>query len=140
MVRAETSKNPVGAALAGFFVRSVITYTAPAAKTVVTAVATIATTTSEGLNPNANSASASASAVPVAPLPVSLMAFAAQASGPDVRLSWATASEINNAFEVARSPDGATFAPVARYIAQSGQGQALMLPATLANGSYVGQV
>ena len=93
--------------------RSVITCTAPAAKTVVTAVATVATTTSEGLNPNANSASASA--VPVASLPVSLLAFIAKASGADVRLSWATASELTNAyFEVARSTDGATFAPLGR--------------------------
>jgi hypothetical protein len=105
---------------------SVITYTAPAAKTVVTAVATVTTTTSEGLNPYANSASASAT--PVAPLPVSLTAFAAKASGPDVRLSWATASELNNDyFEVERSTDGATFAPLGRL---AGHGT------TLAANSY----
>lgn len=92
---------------------SVISYTAPAAKTLVTAVATITTCTSEGLDPNPNTASATAT--PVGPLPVALTAFEAKASGADARLTWTTASEVNNAyFDVERSLDGHTFVPVGR--------------------------
>jgi len=48
------------------------------------------------------------------PLPVTLVDFAAQAAGPAaVRLTWATASELNNAgFTVERSPDGQAFAAI----------------------------
>ena len=99
-----------------------ITYTAPAAKTLVTAVATITTTTSEGLNPNPNHDEAQAT--PVSPLPVVLTAFDAKAAGADVRLTWATASEVNNAyFDVERSTDGKTFAALGRV---SGHGTSLV--------------
>ena len=92
---------------------SVISYTAPAAKTLVTATATITTTTSEGLDPSPNTAKATAT--PVGPLPVALTAFEAKAAGADVRLAWGTASEVNNAyFEVERSLDGQAFGPVGR--------------------------
>ena len=49
-----------------------------------------------------------------APLPVELTQFTATASGPSaVRLAWATATEKNSAaFDVERSLDGATYAPV----------------------------
>ena len=51
----------------------------------------------------------------VAPLPVSLVAFAAQRQGPDGLLTWATASELRNAyFQVESSPDGTTFTALAR--------------------------
>lgn len=48
------------------------------------------------------------------PLPVELSAFTAQADGPaTVRLNWATASELNNAyFAVERSPDGRAYTTV----------------------------
>lgn len=92
---------------------SVISYTAPAAGTLVTAVATISTTTSEGLNPSPNTATATAR--PVGPLPVSLTTFEAQAAGTDARLTWTTASEQNNAyFGVERSSDGQTFTQIGR--------------------------
>ena len=53
-------------------------------------------------------------AVQATPLPVELTAFTATATGPSaVRLAWATASEKNSArFEVERSADGRTFAPI----------------------------
>lgn len=48
------------------------------------------------------------------PLPVVLTSFAATASGCGVRLAWATASEAqSDRFEVERSPDGRSFAPIA---------------------------
>jgi hypothetical protein len=48
------------------------------------------------------------------PLPVTLVSFMAQAQGPAaVRLSWTTASELNNAgFTVERSLDGRAFTPI----------------------------
>jgi len=47
---------------------------------------------------------------PAAPLPVALTSFEAVAEGPDARLSWATASEQDNArFDVERSADGQSF-------------------------------
>ncbi len=49
------------------------------------------------------------------PLPVELTRFAVRALGPDARLTWATASEKNNAwFEVEVSTDGRTFRPIGR--------------------------
>ena len=49
------------------------------------------------------------------PLPVELTAFDAKAAGPDARLTWLTASELNNdRFEVERSFDGRTFAYLGR--------------------------
>ncbi|RZL16315.1 MAG: T9SS type A sorting domain-containing protein [Hymenobacter sp.] len=90
---------------------SVVSYTAPAAGTVVTATSTVSTATSEGLNPNTNTAMASTTMV--APLPVSLTAFAARAAGPDAQLSWTTAFEKNNDyFAIERSADGVAFAQV----------------------------
>ncbi len=59
----------------------------------------------------------------LAPLPVKLVSFTAQAAadGRSARLTWATASEANNAyFEVERSFDGATYAPLSRV---AGQGE-----------------
>lgn len=52
----------------------------------------------------------------VAPLPVTLVSFAATAAPRrSVQLTWATASEQNNAyFEVQRSPDGQTFTSLAQ--------------------------
>jgi hypothetical protein len=101
---------------------SVISYTAPSAKTLVTATATITTTTSEGLDPTPNTASATAT--PVGPLPVALTAFEAKAAGADVRLTWATASEVNNAyFEIERSADGQNFTQVGRV---AGHGTSLV--------------
>jgi hypothetical protein len=102
-----------GIAPYGGSLTSVISYTAPAANTLVTATATISTTTSEGLNPSPNTSTATA--LPVAPLPVVLTAFSAQAVGSDVRLTWTTASEQNNDyFGVERSADGQTFTQVGR--------------------------
>jgi uncharacterized repeat protein (TIGR01451 family) len=47
------------------------------------------------------------------PLPVQLTSFTAVAVGADAVLNWATAQELNNQrFEVERSLDGATFAPI----------------------------
>lgn len=90
---------------------SVVSYTAPAAGTVVAAISTVSTATSEGFNPNPNTSSASVTMV--APLPVSLTAFVARAAGPDAQLSWTTASEKNNDyFAVERSADGVTFSQV----------------------------
>ncbi|MGI4762136.1 MAG: hypothetical protein ACRYF0_15620 [Janthinobacterium lividum] len=104
---------------------SVISYTAPSAKTLVTATATIATSTCEGLDPNPNTAQATAT--PVGPLPVVLTAFDAKAVGADARLSWTTASEQNNDyFGVERSFDGYTFAPVGRV---AGHGTSLIASA-----------
>ncbi|MDO7885889.1 hypothetical protein [Hymenobacter cheonanensis] len=101
---------------------SVISYTAPAAKTLVTATATITTTTSQGLDPSPNTATATAT--PVGPLPVALTAFAAQAVGRDARLTWTTASEQNNDyFGVERSLDGQAFTQVGRV---AGHGTALV--------------
>jgi hypothetical protein len=61
-----------------------------------------------------------------APLPVALTAFTATATGPAaVRLAWATASEKNSArFEVERSTDGRTFAPIGA-VAAAGSSSAL---------------
>ena len=57
---------------------------------------------------------------PPLPLPVSLIKFTAVAAGNKVRVSWSTATELNNAyFEVERSLDAATFVPVGR-VAGSG--------------------
>ena len=96
---------------------SVITYTMPAAGTVVAAASSVSSPTSEGLNPNANSASATVTAA--APLPVTLTAFDAQAAGSSVQLTWATASETNNHyFAIERSTDGTTFAQVAQVAGQ----------------------
>ncbi len=54
------------------------------------------------------------------PLPVDLTRFDAQATGLDSELSWATAQERRNAgFQLERSFDGATFAPLA-FIAGAG--------------------
>jgi hypothetical protein len=101
---------------------SVISYTAPAAKTLVTATATISTTTSEGLNPSPNTDEATA--LPVGPLPVVLTVFDAKTAGADVRLSWTTASEVNNAyFDVERSTDGQTYTQLGRL---AGHGTALV--------------
>jgi hypothetical protein len=48
------------------------------------------------------------------PLPVSLTSFSAVPQGAGVAVSWATASEVNNAgFDVQRSADGATFTTLA---------------------------
>lgn len=53
--------------------------------------------------------------LPIAPLPVVLTSFQAQATGRDALLSWATAQEVGNAFfEIERSADGQTFAPVGK--------------------------
>lgn len=96
---------------------SVISYTMPAAGTVVTAASSVSSPTSEGLNPNANSASATVTAA--APLPVTLTAFDAQAVGSSVQLTWATASETNNSyFGIERSTDGTTFAQVTQVAGQ----------------------
>jgi len=47
------------------------------------------------------------------PIPVELASFAGTASGEAVTLAWTTASETNNAgFDVERSVDGRTFAPI----------------------------
>lgn len=59
-----------------------------------------------------------------APLPVKLVEFTAQAApgGRSARLAWATASETNNAyFDVERSFDGATYAPLGRVAGQGGK-------------------
>ncbi|WP_165768220.1 T9SS type A sorting domain-containing protein [Hymenobacter amundsenii] len=49
------------------------------------------------------------------PLPVTLVSFTAQAQPTSVKLNWATATELNNAyFEVQRSPDGQAFAALGR--------------------------
>jgi hypothetical protein len=59
----------------------------------------------------------------VAPLPVELMAFQATAASSSVALTWATASEKNNAgFEVQRSADGEGFAKLA-WVAGAGSSQ-----------------
>ncbi len=53
------------------------------------------------------------------PLPVTLTSFAARRQAADVRLSWATASELRNArFEVQRSLDGQLFTTVATVAGQ----------------------
>jgi len=57
----------------------------------------------------------------LAPLPVKLVEFTAQAAADSrsARLAWVTASETNNAyFEVERSIDGATYAPLGRVAGQ----------------------
>jgi len=64
---------------------------------------------------------ASAPATLAAPLPVKLVSFTAQATADSrsARLAWITASEVNNAyFEVERSFDGATYAPLGRVAGQ----------------------
>lgn len=61
--------------------------------------------------------------VPV-PLPVSLIRFNAVRQGPEVAVSWATATELHNAgFEVQRSADGVTFSTLAS-VAGAGTTQA----------------
>ncbi|RZL05199.1 MAG: discoidin domain-containing protein [Hymenobacter sp.] len=61
--------------------------------------------------------------VPV-PLPVTLTRFSAARQGPEVAVSWATATELHNAgFEVQRSADGATFSTLAN-VAGAGTTQA----------------
>ena len=66
------------------------------------------------------------------PLPVTLTAFTATAAGPAaVRLTWATASEVNSArFEVERSADGVSFSKVDEVAAgrQQRHGPHLRLP------------
>ncbi|MBJ6145259.1 T9SS type A sorting domain-containing protein [Hymenobacter sp. BT559] len=60
-------------------------------------------------------------AASIAPLPVRLVEFTAQAApgGRSAQLAWATATEVNNAyFEVERSFDGATYAPLGRVAGQ----------------------
>jgi hypothetical protein len=53
-----------------------------------------------------------------APLPVTLLSFTAERLGAAVLLRWATASEVNSAyFQVERSTDGMTFAPLAQLAA-----------------------
>jgi hypothetical protein len=57
----------------------------------------------------------------LAPLPVKLVSFTAQAAADSrsAQLAWVTASEVNNAyFEVERSFDGATYAPLGRVAGQ----------------------
>jgi hypothetical protein len=70
---------------------------------------------------------ASAPASLAAPLPVKLVEFTAQATtgGRSARLAWTTASEVNNAyFDVERSFDGATYAPLGRVAGQGSQATA----------------
>lgn len=60
------------------------------------------------------------------PLPVELIAFAAKAEGPGVRLEWATASERNSGyFAVERSADAHAFEEAAR-VAAAGSSQSMM--------------
>lgn len=66
-------------------------------------------------------ATTAATQTTLAPLPVKLVSFTAQAAadGRSARLAWATASETNNAyFEVERSFDGTTYAPLGRVAGQ----------------------
>jgi hypothetical protein len=59
------------------------------------------------------------------PLPVSLTRFNAAWQGADVAVSWATATELNNAgFEVQRSTDGVTFTSLA-FVPGAGNSQSL---------------
>lgn len=108
--------SPSSAALVAAYrgvLNSVITYRAPAKGTVIEAVSSVSSPTSEGLNPNPNIASASTTTT--APLPVVLTAFTARASGPDARLAWATASEHNSDyFAVERSANGVDFVQIGR--------------------------
>jgi len=70
---------------------------------------------------------ATAPATLAAPLPVKLVEFTAQAApgGRSARLAWATASEVNNAyFDVERSFDGATYAPLGRVAGQGSRATA----------------
>jgi len=63
------------------------------------------------------------SAAPL-PLPVTLTRFAADLAGRQVKVSWATATELNNAyFEVERSGDGHDFASVGRVAANGNSNQ-----------------
>jgi hypothetical protein len=71
--------------------------------------------------------STTAAAMTLAPLPVQLVDFTAQAAagGRSARLAWSTASETNNAyFEVERSFDGATYAPLGRVAGHGSQATA----------------
>ncbi len=108
--------SPNSAALVAAYrgvLNSVITYRAPAKGTVVDAISSVSSPTSEGLNPNPNIASASTTTT--APLPVNLTAFTARPSGPDARLAWATASETNSDyFAVERSANGVDFVQIGR--------------------------
>ncbi|HET9503199.1 MAG TPA: hypothetical protein VFO93_06640 [Hymenobacter sp.] len=70
----------------------------------------------------ATTATTANSPTTLAPLPVKLVSFTAQATadGRSAQLAWATASELNNAyFEVERSFDGATYAPLGRVAGQA---------------------
>ena len=61
---------------------------------------------------------------PPLPLPVTLTRFAADLMGRQVKVSWATAMELNNDyFEVERSADGIRFAPVGRIAASGNSAQ-----------------
>ena len=61
---------------------------------------------------------------PPLPLPVTLTRFAADLAGRQVKVSWATATELNNAyFEVERSGDGLEFASVGRVAANGNSNQ-----------------
>lgn len=61
-----------------------------------------------------------ATTLPGNPLPIELIDFTATVEGPNVRLNWSTASEVNNDyFEIERSSDGNTFTPI---LSQAGAG------------------
>ena len=61
---------------------------------------------------------------PPMPLPVTLTRFAADLAGRQVKVSWSTATELNNAyFEVERSGDGHGFASVGRVAANGNSTQ-----------------
>lgn len=56
-------------------------------------------------------------------LPVNLVSFSAQLSGTHVQLNWKTSDELNNDhFELERSIDGRTFAPIANLPSLNGSG------------------
>lgn len=60
------------------------------------------------------------------PLPVELLAFDAQAEREHVNVTWSTATELNTAFfEIQRSADGYTFAPIGRVTAAGDSQQRL---------------
>ena len=82
---------------------------------------TASATAAAPTDPNAannNGSLAAANVVTTGPLPVTLVRFEARATGRTVELTWATASEKNSAyFDVERSADGRTFAPIGRVTA-----------------------
>ncbi|WBO83688.1 right-handed parallel beta-helix repeat-containing protein [Hymenobacter yonginensis] len=91
-----------------------------AAGTYLTATATVAVSA----NRTTSEFSGTIQVQPNTPLPVTLVSFAAEAAGPDVRLNWRTAQEVNNAyFEVERSFDGRTFVAVGRLAGQGTSSQ-----------------